>query len=109
MAKTLGLVALDPSMAIGTPCAHPISDTAKRLKFRSKPPFKGRTSQNLRPGCARTSPKFGELSTRDTRDGRRAGQWSGAGGGRPDQGNHHPDLREGRYRGIETPAGAGRL
>ena len=47
---------------------------------------------------------------RGSRDDSRAGQRTGAAGsGRSDQGDHHPDVREGRHRGVKAPAGADRL
>ena len=46
----------------------------------------------------------------DSRDDSRAGQWSGAAGGaRSDQGDDHPDVREGRHRGVKAAAGVDRL
>src|SRR3984893_7207247 len=43
----------------------------------------------------------------DPRDDTRAGERTGAaGGGRSDQGDDHPDVREGRHRGVKAPAGA---
>ena len=50
-----------------------------------------------------------QTSGEDSRDDSRAGQRTGAAGARSDQGDHHPDVREGRHRGVEAPAGADRL
>src|SRR3977135_2151209 len=80
-----------------------------RLKFPSKPPPK---RQRLRetPFGAVLEPAPFQTSDEDSRDNRRAGhERCGAAGGGSDQGNHDPDLREGRHRGIEAPAGADRL
>src|SRR5450631_1809207 len=99
--------ARSPSVAANPPEAS--DRTWNRLKFPGKPPLRCRELLNHHLGRARIGPDP-DTSGEDSRDDSRAGQRAGAAdGARFDQGDDHPDVREGRHRGIEAPAGADRL
>src|ERR1700738_5232846 len=73
---------------------------------RGREPAKVKRLLNPHTSRARIGP-IPKTSGEDSRDDSRAGQRTGAaGGGRSDQGDDHPDVREGRHRGVKAPAGA---